>query len=79
MASRVTTVETYARGDSMRSPCSRVRCSRRRPSWTTSSASLTLPSIRYAIANAGGRSSSSRSVLAIAQPSPRAKPSRQLG
>jgi hypothetical protein len=31
------------------------------------------------IANAGGRSSSNRSVLAMAQPSPFAKPSRQLG
>ena len=79
MASRVTTVATYARGDSTRSPDSSVRWRRRRPSCTTSSASLTLPSIRYAIANAGGRSSSNRSVLAMAQPSPFAKPSRQLG
>jgi hypothetical protein len=45
-ASRETTVDRYARGDSIRSPPARARCRRRNPSWTMSSASLTLPSIR---------------------------------
>ena len=43
-------------------PLARARaraCSRSSASWTTSSASATLPSIRYAIAKAAGRSSSS--------------------
>jgi hypothetical protein len=62
-----------------RSGSARARRWRRRsPSCTTSSASLTLLSIREAIANADGRSWSNSSAV-IAQPSPCAKPCRQLG
>ena len=46
MARRVAIVATYARGDSIRSPCSSARCTRSSASCTTSSASATLPSIR---------------------------------
>jgi hypothetical protein len=46
MDRRVAIVDTYARGDSMRSPASSAACIRSSASWTTSSASATLPSIR---------------------------------
>ena len=39
-------VVTYAIGESITSPPSRTRWKRRSASWTTSSASATLPSIR---------------------------------
>ena len=58
MLSRVTTAATQAGGESIRSPAARARCRRSRASCTTSSASLALPSMRYATANARGRSSS---------------------
>jgi hypothetical protein len=46
IASRVVTVVTKACGDAIRSPASSARCNRSSASWTTSSASETLPSIR---------------------------------
>ena len=46
IASRVTSVATYASGESIASPRPRTPCNRRNASCTTSSASLTLPSIR---------------------------------
>ena len=46
MASRVTSVAMYARGEAIGSSRCRVWCIRRNASCTTSSASLTLPSIR---------------------------------
>ena len=51
----------HARGEAIRSSRRRVWCIRRNASCTTSSASLTLPSIWYAMANARGRSSPYRS------------------
>jgi hypothetical protein len=44
--SRVVTVETKARGEWIVSPASTAWWTRRSDSWTTSSASATLPSIR---------------------------------
>ena len=84
IASRVVTVAMNARGDAICSPASSARCTRSSASCTTSSASDTLPSIRYAIANATGRSSSSsrsRSVMPLRTPhassdAPDAKPAR---
>src|SRR5579884_2350933 len=49
MASLVVTVATNALGDSMFVPALTVLCKRRNVSCTTSSASATLPSMRYAI------------------------------
>ena len=46
IASRVVTVARYARGDSIGSPATERRCTRSSASWTTSSASATLPSMR---------------------------------
>jgi hypothetical protein len=55
MASRVVTVDSHAFGDSISVPLLDSRWSRRNASWTMSSASLALPSIRYAIENNSGR------------------------
>ena len=80
MDRRVAIVATYARGDSIRSPRSSAPCRRSSASWTTSSASATLPSIRYAIANAGGSQLlEQRFVRPGAHAAARSsKPSRQL-
>jgi hypothetical protein len=46
MASRVVTAERYALGESIAVPLPDSRWKRRNASWTMSSASLALPSIR---------------------------------
>jgi len=46
MASRVVAVARYALGESMLAPSRSTRVSRRKASWTMSSASLMLPVIR---------------------------------
>ena len=58
MLSRVATAESYALGDSIFVPSASARWIRRNASWTMSSASPTLPIIRYAIENSSGLSSS---------------------
>jgi hypothetical protein len=46
MARRVVTADRYALGESISSPPETARWKRRKASWTRSSASLTLPTIR---------------------------------
>jgi hypothetical protein len=58
MLRRVTTADRYAFGESTFIPLASARWIRRKPSWTMSSASLTLLTIRYAIENSSGLSSS---------------------
>ena len=53
MQRRVTTAERYALGE--RTSVRGARCQRKNASWTTSSASMTLPSIRYAMEKRSGR------------------------
>jgi hypothetical protein len=55
MASRVVAVASHAFGEPMLAPSRSTRVSRRYASWTMSSASLTLPVIRYAMENISGR------------------------
>src|SRR3989442_14433729 len=55
MARRVVRAARYALGDSTATPSWRARWRRRKASWTMSSVSATLPTIRYAMANARGR------------------------
>ena len=57
MLSLVVTVDRYAFGDSIAVPLPSSRWKRRKASCTMSSASLALPSIRYAIENMSGPSS----------------------